>query len=1149
MKTLTRFLLAAFAALSFAGFAHAQCVNTVVTGTITDPNGLAYSYASITAQLQPATATPTCGGGQIGGTNTTFADANGTFSMSLPPNTSITPANTHWVFTVSANAGIPAPVGKGTQTWSTGNVTITGSSQSLTSTLDALATALTVTFGGGSGTPCTTTALSYQFDNSGAFGCDPDFTFTSPHTRTLGASGIFNVAGSLQATGSGVVNATALDSVTVTGSAAAGDCPVAGSSSAGTWQLCATSTGANTLGYRIVGAGGQALTAVSQPIDASVQTGADIGLKISAALAACPTTNTLCQVDATAILTNLTTSTNPFVNVNAIGGTSAIVIVYLPCAPVLTNVTWQINKNDVFLIQCGLHNSNSSIGAGSSFPTASPIIGMGDGTNKVFHSKVINTRIIVAGSQAATNDFAFKGQLLQERAGLQDVLLFGQNSASTTSPLAECLGCSHWTYRDIEVANVGLNDGLLDDGNNAIQLAEGDLYNITCNNTNSSPPTQGLNCVHFQDTGASGSTYYNADVELVHAENFATAANWDSQSDGIAKTVDCTTACTQVVNRNTTGYVVLINVGTQTSGIAQYNDQNSGAALTNTVFNRLGMAVLGPAANILGGTLESTIAKSSAYTLQYTDGEVTITGTPTITIPHALPGTLLSKIPWVITNTGSGTGVLACDSGTINGSATQNLTAGNMAIVKGDGTNCEAIYVGSSGGFSNPMTTIGDMLGGGASGAAARIVGGATGQQIVATNGATPAFASPGLADSANSPVSSASYTIACDTSTALVDRVHTIRFQSGASTPVVPLSSATGCGVGFVTTVIDDGAGSLVFGRTSADTFSVFNGSTNSDSQTSFTLTNGQYATLSVAAAGVWTVRITAGGGSASSITLTAKTATYAPLSTDFVTGGCLHWIEYTLVAEGQTATLPSTAPASGTCMTIHNVAAPYILAILTGGPTTLDGRAFATVGFGLGPGASLEISSDGTNYHTAAGATSAQVIVANLGGELFPAITAGGTSAATAYPFSAANVPFATQFVLKHEQLVTDFNYAIQAGVASCVVDFGIYDTSLNLLTHIGASGQSCVSALNVQTAAVPAIMLPPGVYYAVGCTNTASGTLTFTSLGLTPIMTNMQEKVAHTVGTAASGCTAGVLASTIGAITNNAAVNNIPTFWVNP
>jgi hypothetical protein len=66
----------------------------------------------------------------------------------------------------------------------------------------------------------------------------------------------------------------------------------------------------------------------------------------------------------------------------------------------------------------------------------------------------------------------------------------------------------------------------------------------------------------------------------------------------------------------------------------------------------------------------------------------------------------------------------------------------------------------------------------------------------------------------------------------------------------------------------MDDGAGTLTFTRTSPDTLSVFNGSTNLDSQTSFTLTNGQFATISQAAAGIWEVRIS-GGASGGGLTV----------------------------------------------------------------------------------------------------------------------------------------------------------------------------------------------------------------------------------------------------------------------------------------
>jgi hypothetical protein len=44
------------------------------------------------------------------------------------------------------------------------------------------------------GAPCTTTALSIQYDSSGAFGCIPDFTFSTPHTLLMGASGILNLS-------------------------------------------------------------------------------------------------------------------------------------------------------------------------------------------------------------------------------------------------------------------------------------------------------------------------------------------------------------------------------------------------------------------------------------------------------------------------------------------------------------------------------------------------------------------------------------------------------------------------------------------------------------------------------------------------------------------------------------------------------------------------------------------------------------------------------------------------------------------------------------------------------------------------------------------------------------------------------------------
>lgn len=58
--------------------------------------------------------------------------------------------------------------------------------------------------GGGGGTPCTTTALSLQYNDAGAFGCVPDLTFDGTHTITLGPSGIFVITGALNLSGATV---------------------------------------------------------------------------------------------------------------------------------------------------------------------------------------------------------------------------------------------------------------------------------------------------------------------------------------------------------------------------------------------------------------------------------------------------------------------------------------------------------------------------------------------------------------------------------------------------------------------------------------------------------------------------------------------------------------------------------------------------------------------------------------------------------------------------------------------------------------------------------------------------------------------------------------------------------------------------------
>lgn len=145
-----KFGIAAFLFFIFCSpAALAQCNYTTVSATITDPNGVSYSSAQISADLVPAPpGNPICGGiafsGHIGPIT---ASSTGAFSMQVPPNESITPSSTQWKFTVLMAPGVPLPFGTGPQSFAV-NVTVSGSTQSITSALNTAAPALTLPFGG-----------------------------------------------------------------------------------------------------------------------------------------------------------------------------------------------------------------------------------------------------------------------------------------------------------------------------------------------------------------------------------------------------------------------------------------------------------------------------------------------------------------------------------------------------------------------------------------------------------------------------------------------------------------------------------------------------------------------------------------------------------------------------------------------------------------------------------------------------------------------------------------------------------------------------------------------------------------------------------------------------------------------------------------
>jgi hypothetical protein len=146
-KACRKIVLIAFWGLLFLGFSLQHAIPafaqfTTVTGCITETNGLAYSFGTVSAVLTPATP----GGyrllGQFysGQLPITTTDQNGCFTANMGDNGVITPAASQWTFTIGT-AGMRPPLGKGPQSFSV-TMTITGASQTITATLSAAAPAL-----------------------------------------------------------------------------------------------------------------------------------------------------------------------------------------------------------------------------------------------------------------------------------------------------------------------------------------------------------------------------------------------------------------------------------------------------------------------------------------------------------------------------------------------------------------------------------------------------------------------------------------------------------------------------------------------------------------------------------------------------------------------------------------------------------------------------------------------------------------------------------------------------------------------------------------------------------------------------------------------------------------------------------------------
>jgi len=204
MRRIARSIIYLLGILSlFASSAFGQ-VYTAVTGTITDPNGLPYSGASINVQLAPTPPGPSnCGTSTLQTLGHTTANAAGFFQIALCPNASITPAGSQWQFNVSISPGIIPPAGTGPQVCTPTLITIAGASQSVSTSISANCPALSNITSGSAGLIVVTTlpgtctpGAQYLLPSGSVVTCGPlanQFIYGVPNVlqaTSFGVSGI-----------------------------------------------------------------------------------------------------------------------------------------------------------------------------------------------------------------------------------------------------------------------------------------------------------------------------------------------------------------------------------------------------------------------------------------------------------------------------------------------------------------------------------------------------------------------------------------------------------------------------------------------------------------------------------------------------------------------------------------------------------------------------------------------------------------------------------------------------------------------------------------------------------------------------------------------------------------------------------------------
>lgn len=542
----------------------------------------------------------------------------------------------------------------------------------------------------------------------------------------------------------------------------------------------------------------------------------------------------------------------------------------------------------------------------------------------------------------------------------------GVLTASVHSSVTNCTACGVIGYNESNSVSDSLNIGL---GAHEIIITNGHV-------TLPSLASAGTECVQASSTGL-------LSVTGSACGSGSGAVNSVTNSDGtltIAPTTGAVVASLNLAHNNTwTGFNTFTQALTGNDAI----DTQQPVPASNT--NNQNSPCIGTIGNFWTGTASQGEDVSLCTTFG-TGANPSVTETMTFNFRDLAPGST-GPLTFALLAADPASPVTFTTSGPINSSSGFQLggTATLNHCLVGNGTS----YVDNTcpgGGFANPMTTIGDMIGGGASGAATRIAGGLTGQMLVFQNGAPPIAVSPGLAwGNSGSPVTTTPYAPTCDSGTAVRDRDTTIIFQSGASVINVPDPTASGCTGNMVLSFYDDGAGTLTVNRGGTATFNILDGSTNTDGATSFTLGTGQTATLNANAGGtIWAVKVSKGASSVGTLfswnaqaqTVTASSTLFGAISGSASANGT-NSARAAPVAVACTASNAVAVTNTGQSATGSLVLTLFDFSTLTATGVTITIAAGASSGKTSGVGSALLTAGDAYEWQIVnnATATSAQI------------------------------------------------------------------------------------------------------------------------------------------------------------------------------